>query len=234
MDRDYQLADLDKYDVNAPGAIEKVRARLYDYLVYPTAGATQFTFFANPVGQGLSSSPGNANAAKTLADTNMQLAGQLPAPQAMIVESIEVIFFPGKVSTANTFTPQEPAEFGGNAANTVDAGISDVNAIGVGGFLNFYIGSKSYLTDAPIGCFPPKTALNLDAAIAAVSGANGAVTIGAARWTGRPYYLEPPITLRATQNFNVTLNWPVAIATPSGFNGRIGVILDGVLFRKAQ
>lgn len=234
MERDYSLQDLDRYDVNAPGAVEKVRQRFYDYQIYPTAGSTQLTFFALPQGQGLSSSPGNANATKSLADTNMSLAGQLPSPQAFIVESIEVLFFPGKVSTANTYTPQEPAESGGNIAATVDAGISDVNAIGVGGWLNFYIGSKSYLTDAPLGAFPPKTCLSVDAALAAVSGANGAVALAAARWAGRPYYLDPPITLRATQNFNVTLNWPVAIATPSGFNGRIGVILDGVLFRKAQ
>lgn len=239
--QDYSLQDLDRYDVNAPGAVEKVRQRFYDYQVYPTAGATQFTFFAQPVGQGTSSSPGNAAGVKTLADTNMQLAGQLPSPQAFIVESIEVVIFPGSSTAANTFATQPPWDSGTNAAAMVSSGASgasDVNAIGVAGFLNFFIGSKSYLTDAPIGAFPPKTWPEVRGALAGEGGGSSSsqsmASVLTFNWAGRPYYLDPPITLRATQNFNVTLNWPVAVATPSGFNARIGVILDGVLFRKAQ
>lgn len=238
MERDYSLADLDRYDVNAPGAVEKVRQRLFDFQIYPTAGTTQMTFFAQPKGQGNSSSPGNAGNVKTYADTNMELAGQLPSPQAFIAESIEIVTFAGSSTAANTFATVTPMEFSTTAAATVDASINDVNAIGVAGWLDLYIGSKTYLRDAPLGAFPPKTFLALDAAVA-LQGNGQTVTstmatIANAKWSGRPYYLDPPITLRATQNFNITLNWPVAVATPSGFNARIGVILDGVLFRKAQ
>jgi hypothetical protein len=38
----------------------------------------------------------------------------------------------------------------------------------------------------------------------------------------------------ATQNFNITQNWPAALATPSGFNGRVGIKLDGLLYRNSQ
>jgi hypothetical protein len=231
---DYTLADLDRYDVNSPGAVEKVRARLYDYQLYPTAGLTQMTFFAVPKGQGLSSSPGAAALTKGPADTNMTLAGQLPSPQAFIVESIEALIFPGLSAAANTFTPQQPAVFAVASAAAVNAGVTDVYMIGVGAFVDFFIGSKSYLTDAPLGCFPPKTYFGLDAAVASTSATVGESVLANGKWCGRPYYLDPPMTLRATQNFNVTLNWPVVIATPSGFNARVGIALDGVLFRKAQ
>jgi hypothetical protein len=40
--------------------------------------------------------------------------------------------------------------------------------------------------------------------------------------------------LAPTQNFNVTLNFPTAVATPSGQNARIGVVLDGLLYRLSQ
>lgn len=234
---DYTLADLNRYDVNYPDSAEKVRQRLYDFLVYPTAGVAQLSFFVNPKGQGLSSSPGNANNAKAYSDTNMDLAGQLPSPQAMIVESIEVLIFAGSSTVANTYASLTPMEFNATPAATVDANIGDVNAIGVAGWLEFYIGSKVYVRDAPIGVFPPKTYLDLDAAVAidaASTTTSSMASIANAKWAGRPYYLDPPITLRATQNFQVTLNFPAVVATPSGANARIGVALDGVLFRKAQ
>lgn len=53
----------------------------YDTVVYPNTGAGQLVFFAVPKGQGNSAfqtGPAGAVTAKTLADTNMDLAGQLP------------------------------------------------------------------------------------------------------------------------------------------------------------
>ena len=230
----YTMADLQRYDVNAPGNIEQVRQRFYDFQVYPTAGIAQLVFFALPIGQGLSSSPGNANNIKTKADTNMQVAGALPSPLAFIVESIEVIIYAGTSAAANTYLVASPSVFAVAAAAGVANQVGDIFALGAGGFLDFFIGSKSYLTDASIGCFPPKTYFGLDAATASNSATVGEIAQVSGKWMGRPYYLDPPMTLRATQNFNVTLNWPVVIATPSGFNARIGVALDGVLFRNAQ
>jgi hypothetical protein len=229
------LADLQKFSVNRNGAPEVVRQTLYDFQLYPTAGNPQLSFFQNPVGQGVTSANGaTAGAAKSKADTNMTLSGQLPNPQAFLVESIEVIFQPGSVSTANTFTPYNPAQFNSvETAILLDAA-NDVVSVLSCGFLDFFIGSKSYLTEAPLFSFPCKTGISVESAFATNSATTGAMFSVNARSVGRPYYIDPMISLMATQNFNITLNWPASIATPSGFNGRIGIKLDGMVYRNSQ
>lgn len=232
---DYNLETLSKYAVNVPGSAEVVRQRLYDFQLYPTAGQAQMSFFALPIGQGVTSALGAAvGTAKTYADTNMEVAGALPRPKNYFVESIEIIFEPGSVNTANTYTPAIPNLFAVAAAAAVMAQIQDINLIRQSGWLEFYIGSKTYLWEAPLGTFPPKVRLELDAAVASNSATVGEVGAVAAKWGGRPYYLDPPITLESMQNFQIYLKWPGAVATPSGFNGRIGVVFDGVMFRNAQ
>jgi hypothetical protein len=230
------LADLQRYRVNRAGEPEVVRQSLYDFQVYPTAGQTQLTFFSQPVGQGKTSSSGaTAGSAKTRADTNMELAGQLPRFKNQLVECIEVYWSAGSVSTTDTFTLANITAFAATAAAAVGGGkVNDINAIAVTGSVQFFIGSKIYLEEAPIGRFPPKTRLEVEAAVASNSATTAEVIVSNAYMAGRPYYLEPPVVLTDSQNFNVQCNWPVAIATPSGFNGRIGVVLDGYLFRAAQ
>ena len=236
MPQIYDRATLESYKVNRPGEPEVIRQRLYDYQLYATAGSTQMTFFALPLGQGMTSSSGAvAGSPKTYADTNMETAGQLPRPKNYLLESIEVYFEPGSVSTANTFTIQTPVVFNTTAAAAVLAQITDVNAIRVSGYLELYIGSKTYLTEAPLGAFPMKTRMELDAAIG-LAGTNAQPAVLAAvnaRTGGRPYYMDPPIVLETSQNFAVYLKWPVAIATVAN-NGRIGVIFDGVMYRLSQ
>lgn len=228
------MADFAKFSVNRANAQEVIRQSLYDTLLYPTAGQTQLQFFALPLGQGLSAAPGNANNPKTRADTNMELAGQLPNPKALLVESIEVDFQPGSVATAYTFALQSPIVFAVAAAATVTAGMQDVNAFYNTGFLVLFIGSKEYLVEGPMGRFPPKCHREIDTSVVSNSATVGEVIVGIEKAVGRPYYLEPPVLLAPTQNFNVTLNWPVAVATPSGFNGAVKVILDGYLGRLSQ
>jgi len=36
------------------------------------------------------------------------------------------------------------------------------------------------------------------------------------------------------QNFDITLTWPTAVALPSGQNARLGVVMDGILYRQSQ
>ena len=51
----------------------------YDSAIYLSTGSTLLTFFANPIGQGVGIfQVGGGTAPKTLADTNMDLSGQLP------------------------------------------------------------------------------------------------------------------------------------------------------------
>jgi hypothetical protein len=232
------LNELMSYGVQRPDAIEAVRNTLYDFLLYPTAGLLQFLFFQLPQGQGLSTAQGNAGNPKTLADTNMEAAGQLPSPKAFLATSIEIIFFAGSVATANTYTPQVLSTFiAVPVAGTVPistGALNDINVVTQGGFVNMFISSKSYVTEAMVQTFPPKTGLQVDSSVSTNSATTGAIGIASAHVSGRPYYLNPPVLLTPNTNFSVSVNYPALVATPSGFNGRIGCRVDGFLYRNAQ
>lgn len=235
MERLPTAADFNARRVTNPSQSEIVRQRFYDYQLYATAGTTQLTFFSSPVGQGLTTAlGGTAGTAKTLWDTNLELPNTLPSGKAFMIESIEVLFFPGSVSTANTYTVASPALFNATASAAVQSQLADVNSFYQSGMLELNILSKNYLRETPLLAFPPKANFNLDAALAsnsATTALNGAVNMRAA---GRPYYLEPTIALQPAVNFEVVLRFPAAVATPSGFNARVGVILDGYFLRASQ
>jgi len=216
------------------GSIEVVKWEIYDYLLYPTAGQIALSFFLNGLGAGLSSSPGNANLGKAITDTNLTGAGVLPSPQAFWVEDIEVMVDPGSVSTANTFTPQIPAAFAAAAATTVQAGSHDVNAILTTGSIQFSAGQKPYYQAAPLHRAPPKRRIQLDTGLASSSATAGETVKEKTYATGDTLLLDPGVGIMTAMNFNVSMQWPVAIATPSGFNARIGVVLSGWLFRGVQ
>lgn len=212
-------AQLQRYNVARPG-FEAIRQTLYDFQAYAAAGHTQLTFFQLPIGQ----------SGKTVSDTNMQLAGQLPAGVEFLVQSIEVLFFP----TVPAVAAANPAAFG---AGAVAAQVNDAYIVYRTGNLVFNILQKEYLKEAPIGRFPPKTYFCIDSPAlsdASTAAANQQSRIAYARAGGRPYLLSPAdIKLDSNMNFNVQLNWPEgaqAIANP----GRIGVVLDGILYRKSQ
>lgn len=213
-------AELGKYSVNRAGW-EAVRQSLYDFQAYAAAGQAQLTFFALPKGQGAP--------VKTESDTNMTLAGQIPANQEFLAQSIEIHFFP----TVPAVAAQNPAAFGAQAAALL---LNDVYLVGRTGNLNLTIGSKPYLQEAPLGRFPAKTGFELDAALADVTtaGANLQSRIAFGRWTGRPYLLSPAdLLLTANQNFSVTLNWPEGVQAISNA-ARIGVVIDGIMYRRSQ
>lgn len=215
--------DAEKYRVNRSQEYEVTRQSLYDAQTYAAAGQTSLTFFQTPIGQG----------GKTIADTNLELAGQLPAPKYFLVESVELLFFPGEDPTSVDNSAAAPDTILTNFAN-------DVYAVEQSGSLNFFIGSKTYLEEAPLGRFPPKTRLDTEFAFSNVSTTAGAETANQvsgdyAAFCGRPYFLDPYMILLApTQNFSVTLTWPVAVALPSTVDARIQVVLDGVLYRLSQ
>ncbi len=207
--------DLAKYRVNRPGQLEVLRQSLYDFQAYAAAGQTSLTFFQVPVGQ----------SSKTKADTNMTLAGQLPAGQQFLIQSMEVYFYPGTVF---------PGGVAGGAA-IVDAFVNDVWEVRSGSaFLELNVGSKNYLTEAPLMRFPPKTRLEGFAAQSdsAVAAATTFMRTSYADASGRPYPVDPYLLLESTQNFNVNINWPAVIAITNA--GRIGVVLDGLLIRNSQ
>jgi len=221
--------------VSNPNVKEVLRQSLYDFQIYPTAGVTALNFFTLPKGQGQTSQPGGvAGQTKAIGDTNMDQGSQLPAGKQFRIESIEVPFFPGSISTANLWLPALNHVFAAAAATAAFKALDDVTAFYTSGELQLFILSKSYLDEAPLCRFPPKTGVDYRVALASNSATVGEVAAGAAFATGRPYQLKPEITITSVQNFSVNLNWLAAVATPSGFNARVGVILDGVLERSSQ
>lgn len=208
------LADLQSFDVNRRGEYEGIRQSFYDSATYAAAGQTQLQFFQVPKGQ----------SSKTIADTNMVSAGQLPQPQNFLVESLEIYFYPGVLPVLEGTTLTE-SEF-----------TNDVYTVAKSGSLNFFIGSKTYLEEAPLNRFPPKTKLDARFAVhfTQAVAADQQQTMDYAAWCGRPYYLDPPVLLVPNQNFNVSLNWPAVVALPSAADGKVFVVLDGILYRQSQ
>jgi len=217
-ENNFNMRDLERYSVNRAGQKEYVRQSFYDIQTYASAGQQQLLFFQVPKGQG----------SKTIADTNMEAAGSMPSPKQFIVESIEIRFFPGVLPVTLAAALAES-----NFSN-------DVYTVAKSGSLKFFIGSKTYLEEAPIDRFPAKTRLETDFSVslqrsqAAAADAEDQVSMDYAAMAGRPYRLDPKVVLEPTQNFSVELNWPAAVALPSGVDGRIGVFLDGILVRNSQ
>jgi hypothetical protein len=212
-----QYADVgawEKYAVNRRGQYEVLKQPLYDYQAYAAAGQAQLTFFALPQGQG----------GKTLADTNMEAAGQLPNPKRFLIRGIEIQFFPGTL-----FPSGAPA-----TASTIDGFTNDVwEVFSSAAWLELYIGSKAYV-QAPLNMFPP---VNRLAGWAGMSDGNVLAALGFNRTSyasasGTPFAMDPPLILEPTQNFKVTLNWPAAVAITNA--GRIGIHLKGLLYRQSQ
>lgn len=229
------VQDFQDRRVTNPNQSEVIRQTLYDHLLYPAAGAQQLTFFQTQIGQGLTTALGaTANTPKTLHDTNMTLGGQLPSGMGFMAESVEVTFYPGNVSTANTYTVDNVTFFLAAASAVPTAQLDDVNAFYQSGMLEINVLAKNYLRETPLMRFPPKCALQIEGAIASNSATTSEVGFAAGHAGGRPYYLEPEITLLAAQNFEVALKWPGLVAMPSTFNGRVGVILDGYTLRASQ
>ncbi len=235
MDGMPSVAEFAQNRVTNPGQSEIVRNRLYDYQLYPTAGASQLAFFQQSVGQGITTALGAAvGTNKSLWDTNLEIAGTLPSGKSFLIESIEVLFLPGSVATANTYTPAAQSLFAAVAAAAVAVQLNDVNAFYQSGMLELNVLSKNYLRETPLLAFPPKAHLDLSSAISSNSATTSEVATVLGKASGRPYYIDPKITLQPAVNFEVLLRWPGLVATPSGFNARVGVILDGYFMRASQ
>ncbi|MHB8071861.1 MAG: hypothetical protein ACYDHF_07955 [Candidatus Cryosericum sp.] len=192
---------LAQYDVNIAGVQSGLRWELYDSVSYPTGGQTQLDFFQIPQGQ----------SSKTLADTNMNAAGQLPNPQRFLVTDIQLNFLAG-------------------AALSAAAGVStianDAQIFWQGkAWLEFYIGSAYYVQQGPLLRFPPRNGLLVQGNIPSTDMMTYAVAGGA------PYLMGPPLLLTPNQNFKVSLKWPAALAITTA--STVTCTLGGFLYRQA-
>jgi len=209
------LKDLKAFEVNRSDSQEVIRQSLYDFQTYDAAnGHSTINFFQVPVGQ----------SSKTLEDTNMEIAGSLPSPKRFLAESVEVFFFPG----------DDPSSFGAQAANDF---VNDVYKVLKTGYLRLFIGSKDYLIEGPLLRFPQKVCFDFDSALsdATTAGSDAQSVIAYATAKGRPYRLQPPVLIPPTQNFKVEIAWPNGAQSLNSANdAKIGVVLDGLLYRLSQ
>jgi len=223
--------------VTDPNQSEVQRQGLFDSLLYPTAGTLQLSFFNQPPGSGVTTAPGAvAGTAKTAFDTNIQVQNSLPSGKAFQPHMIEIFVWPGSSAAANTFVLANPAIFNATAALAVAEQVSDVYAIENSGRLQLGILDKTYVDETPLLMFPQQSGLSGDFAVgtAGTNAQPNEVGIVLIRCIGRAYKIGIPMTFSATQNFFVNLLWAGLVATPSGFNARIMVRLDGYFIRATQ
>lgn len=199
------LAVMDQYRAYIPGATEVIWQPLYDYQTYAQAGQLSLSFFQVPAGNG----------AKSYADTNMQMAAQLPAGMNFLAVGIEVDFWPAG-SIEHT------------GANSIS---DDVRLVYTSAcFLELNLFEKNYLREAPLVKFPPASGFTGFGATNITSGTDGSL-IDYAKATG-PLYQITPLKIPSTQNFNVKITWPAVQAISAA--GRIGVRLLGFTYRNSQ
>jgi hypothetical protein len=204
---------------------EFITQSLYDSASYAAAGQPSLTFFLTPQGAGV----GFGGGTKTLSDTNIVLAGQLPSGNMFVISSIEVEFQP----TTPTVTAAMPAVFG---AQAVAAQINDAYIFWRSGNLTLRILAKDYSQEAPLMKFPSQSDFSVQAALcdATTLAVTSQSRIGFGSAYGAPYLLSPNnLLIPETTNFKVTLSWPEgnqAITNPA----RVFVRLGGMLARQAQ
>lgn len=198
---------------------------LYDFVVYPSAGATQLSFFSTPQGQGTTSAPG-ASGSKTLADTNMDTSSQLGKGNQFYVTGLEMLFF-----------PSNPIGDGGLGISAVGAFVNNVYNVGKSGVVTLEVGSgRTYIQQGPLQLFPPSTRLAIAAALASTGNTAVATSVGEinyATWSGEVYTIVP-LLLDANQTFTFKVTWPAVVAAASGADHRMGARLRGYRIRNAQ
>ena len=239
MDRIPFARDAARYGVDRL-QIEGVRQSLYDFRIQDFEFfQTTLTFFQQSIGAGFSTAQSVLfiGSTKTIHDTNLKIGGAMPSDQAFLVESIELLML-NSSNFATQFINRPAYDFATTPNDGVPLSMTNANVLNQllsNGALEFIVGDKSYLTEAPLSRFPPKTYVGVDAALSTNDDvtAPGALGICAFRAEGRPYYLDPPIFLRPNQPFKVNLKWP-NIGGGNLFIARIGVILDGYLYRHVQ
>lgn len=217
------ISDIAQFNVINWNDWEITNQSLYDSAVYLAAGQPSLTFFQTPIGAGV----GFGGGAKTLSDTNMQLAGQLPNGMMWIVTSIEINFQP----TTPTVVADMPAAVA--AASAVPNLVNDSYIFWRSGNLVFNVLSKNYLAEAPLMSFPPTA--DLAGFAAAASGTTvDQLVVNYANSSGPTYLLTPNnILITSNQNFKITLAWPEglqAITNPA----RVFVRLNGMQMRLTQ
>lgn len=220
------LSDVAKFNV-VWNQWEASRGCLYDSAAYPAAGIASIIFFNNPGGAGaIQAGP------KTASETYPgALAGVLPQNQMFIVESIEVIF-QANVNTAEV-AADKISVFGAQASAKP---ILDAWTFRRSGNLQFNVGNKPYVQEAPLAVFPPLAEIKIQGWGTDTSTAGGNLQLRNqhAEADGSLYVLDPNNILIPPQTgFNVVLGWPEGVQAITDA-ARVFVRLNGTNLRKIQ
>lgn len=187
------------------GITDSIAQPLYDTVALPAGGATKLTFFAVPLGQGTTAF---GTGAKHLGDTNMDLAGQLPAGFAFQLNGFRLMF-PWNVPAVDVLLGINGAAF------------------------RFFVGAKEFLRvparTIPSGNGPFQTTNAGSTAAANVNSAtSGWPSMQNSFGIGRK-----ALFLGAAENFQVTLEWQGGVQAISA-QTFVTVVLDGYLGRPVQ
>lgn len=205
------LADLDLRMQNPtyPGGQEVITQPVYDSVTFAAAAAmAKTTLFQTPIGQN----------GKTLAQTNMQLAGQLPSPQRITVRSIQL----------------------GISMNTAPV---DVNNILENVSLTFIVGKKPmlevpchYLTAGCGGMVNAAAQVGTAPAGSAplFSTSNGVPDQNNRFWLSVPFTIEQGETFQVVLVPETAFNFAAGAANPAGVGATIRVAFSGELYRAIQ
>lgn len=209
--------------VNVPSEIGATYNPLYDYSAYPVAGARTTRFFLEAQGQGV----GLAGGTKTLVDTNMTIGGMIPKGQMFNVTGVQVELLLN-IALVALVTPPELDYALSNIAYTVYRQ----------GALVMTIGQKNFIEQAPLMKFAPVNRMEVrDFGALSASTTETTTTIdnqlfgSYATAAGREFAVAD-LMLESSQNFDVSLLELPAL--PEGVTARIGVTLNGILYRNAQ
>ena len=185
----------------------------YDTLVAVT-GSTILNFYQTQVGQGTGAF-GAAGQSKTLADTNMDLPGQLPAGYSFRIMGFRLAF-------------------------VWSIAVADIQTVLNGAVFSFVVGSKPFVT-VPARTIPAGNSAFISGNAGSTAAANVAVATSGWPMMGNSYSTTTkPLDLKATENFKVTLTWPGVTPTvaTTGFQPTPGLpitlYLDGFLYRPVQ
>jgi hypothetical protein len=189
---------LQRNRVRDPSMVGAIWQPLYDYQTKTAAATSQQTFFQTPIGQ----------SGKTISDTNMISAGQLPLGNRFAITGIQVELYP-------------TMDVSGAALSQYANDIQDFYRSGA---LVLTIGNKDFATQAPLIKFPPVNGLSIQTSSGTTSVNTTYGTAIGREFATNEMYIE------SNQSFSVSLYNLSAISA----DARIGVTLNGWLYRDVQ
>lgn len=201
-----------EYVTNLPAGLEIIPGFQWDEEPYVSATTRSLSFFTSRV------APGGVQ--KNQNQTSMKSDGQLPFPEAMLIQYVRLKFK----------QPVRSDDSGAGDATTLVSAAEDLVALSDFGVVNFTIGEKKY------GPYLPWL-------LPAASYVKGAFSTGSdllanyMQLDGPMYLLNPNLMISPQQQFSIEISWPagaITLSTGAESSIPIVVVLDGQRSRAIQ